>query len=271
MSTEETQYNANPSGNADVRERGHNRAVRPRLDRFRPSLRPPVRPRRIRRRRRSADHRKRARRARPRARDPRADVAPFHCAATGVGARARSRSGCGRRRSDSALAGRSAARARGMGVAGTAAVARRLVVARRAPLAHSWSRRWLLYPAFIVLGLIAVGGAFETVAEATSSNAAPLTGRTYLVDGHRLYLNCVGSGSPTVVLFNGHSARTPNWALVQSALARQTRVCAYDRAGQGWSGNASGRQDAHELAADVHALPRQGARSTRSPSLEPRT
>jgi pimeloyl-ACP methyl ester carboxylesterase len=119
---------------------------------------------------------------------------------------------------------------------------------------HNWSRRSLLYPAFAVLGLVALGGAFETVAEATTSNPAPSTGSTYLVDGHRLYLNCVGSGSPTVVLFNGLGERTPNWALVQSAVARQTRVCAYDRAGQGWSGKAPGRQDGHELAADLHGL-----------------
>jgi pimeloyl-ACP methyl ester carboxylesterase len=119
---------------------------------------------------------------------------------------------------------------------------------------HNWSRRALLYPAFAVLGLVALGGAFETVAEATTNIPAPSTGRTYLVDGHRLYLNCVGSGSPTVVLFNGLGERTPNWALVQSAVARQTRVCAYDRAGQGWSGKAPGRQDAHQLAADLHGL-----------------
>jgi pimeloyl-ACP methyl ester carboxylesterase len=92
------------------------------------------------------------------------------------------------------------------------------------------------------------------VAEATTSNPTPSSGRTYVVAGHSLYLNCVGSGSPTVVLFNGHGARTPNWALVQSAVARQTRVCAYDRAGQGWSGKAPGRQDGHELVADVHGL-----------------
>jgi pimeloyl-ACP methyl ester carboxylesterase len=119
---------------------------------------------------------------------------------------------------------------------------------------HNWSRRTLLYPAFAVLGLVALGGAFETVTEATTSNPAPSTGRTYLVDGHRLYLNCVGSGAPTVVLFNGLGERTPSWARVQSAVARQTRICAYDRAGQGWSGKAPGRQDGHELAADLHGL-----------------
>ena len=117
----------------------------------------------------------------------------------------------------------------------------------------NWSRRALLYPAFAVLSVVALGGAFETVAEATTSNS-PSTGRTYLVDGHRLFLNCVGSGSPTVVLFNGLGERTPSWAWVQSAVARQTRVCAFDRAGQGWSGNAPERQDGHQLAADLHGL-----------------
>ena len=118
---------------------------------------------------------------------------------------------------------------------------------------HNWSRRVLLYPSLFVLLLVAVGGAFETVAEATTSNPAP-AGRTYLVNGHRLYLNCVGTGAPTVVLFNGLGERTPSWAWVQRRLASMTRVCAFDRAGQGWSGAAPGRQDGHELASDLHGL-----------------
>jgi pimeloyl-ACP methyl ester carboxylesterase len=118
---------------------------------------------------------------------------------------------------------------------------------------HNWSRRALLYPALFVLGLVAVGGVFETVAEATTSNPAP-GGGTYLVDGHRLYLNCVGAGAPTVLLFNGLGERTPSWAWVQRPLASTTRVCVFDRAGQGWSGAAPGRQDGHELASDLHGL-----------------
>ena len=84
----------------------------------------------------------------------------------------------------------------------------------------NWSRRALLYPALFVLLLVAVGGAYETVAEATSSNPAP-AGRTHLVNSHRLYLNCVGAGSPTVVLFNGLGERTPSWAWVQRAPHRR--------------------------------------------------
>src|SRR5919204_2730640 len=119
---------------------------------------------------------------------------------------------------------------------------------------RNWSRRAVLYPALIVLLLVAVGGAIETVAEATASNPPPPGGRTYVVNGHRLYLNCAGAGRPTVVLFNGLGERTPSWAWVQRTLASTTRICVFDRAGQGWSGAAPGRQDGHQLASDLHGL-----------------
>ena len=76
----------------------------------------------------------------------------------------------------------------------------------------------------------------------------------YRANGHRLYLNCVGSGSPTVVLFSGLGEWTPNWAWVQANVSAKTRVCAFDRAGEGWSGGDAVRQDGHRLAADLHAL-----------------
>ena len=118
---------------------------------------------------------------------------------------------------------------------------------------HNWSRRALLYPALLVLLLVAAGGAYETVVEATSSNP-PLGGRTYLVNGHRLYLNCVGKGSPTVVLFNGLGERTPSWAWVQRTVASSTRVCTYDRAGEGWSGGTPGARNGRQLSSDLHGL-----------------
>ena len=74
------------------------------------------------------------------------------------------------------------------------------------------------------------------------------------MNGHSLYLSCSGSGTPTVLLFNGYGERTASWAQVQPNLAGTTRVCAFDRAGEGWSGPALGRQDGREVAADLHAL-----------------
>ena len=119
---------------------------------------------------------------------------------------------------------------------------------------HNWSRRAVLYPALLALLLIAVGGAVGTVAAATSSNPTPASGHTYLANGHRLYLNCVGTGSPTVVLFSGLGEWTPNWAWVQANVSHTTRVCAFDRAGEGWSGGKAVGEDGHQLAFDLHDL-----------------
>jgi pimeloyl-ACP methyl ester carboxylesterase len=119
---------------------------------------------------------------------------------------------------------------------------------------HNWSRRAVLYPAFGVLTLVSLGGATETLIEATTDNQPPPGGRTYLVAGHSLYLRCTGTGSPVVVLFNGLGERTPNWAWVQGDVQRQTRICVFDRAGEGWSGAGVGGQDAHQLSADARGL-----------------
>ena len=117
---------------------------------------------------------------------------------------------------------------------------------------RNWSRRGVLNPSLFVLLLIAAGGAFQTVSAATSANPAP--GRTYLVNGHGLYLDCVGTGKPTVVLFNGLGERTPSWAWAQQNVSTSTRVCTFDRAGEGWSGPATAGQDGHQLASDLHSL-----------------
>lgn len=119
---------------------------------------------------------------------------------------------------------------------------------------RSWSRRALLYPAFAVLMLIAVGGAYEAVAGATATQSAPKAGHLYDVNGHSLYLSCAGRGAPTVVLFNGLGERASGWARVQSNVAATARVCTFDRAGEGRSGRGPGRQDSRQLAADLHAL-----------------
>lgn len=50
-----------------------------------------------------------------------------------------------------------------------------------------------------------------------------------------LNLRCSGKGAPTVVLESGNNADSMAWAKVQPGVASFTRVCAYDRAGTGFS------------------------------------
>jgi pimeloyl-ACP methyl ester carboxylesterase len=126
------------------------------------------------------------------------------------------------------------------------------IVTRARRSLHNWSRRWLLYPACALMALAAVGGSAETVMESASQHPAP-PGHSYDVRGHRMYLHCEGTGSPTVLLSNGSGEHSSSWAWVVPAVTRDARVCSYDRAGQGWSSSA-GPQDGIALATDLHTL-----------------
>lgn len=114
--------------------------------------------------------------------------------------------------------------------------------------------RWLLYPVVGLLAAGSVGGMYESVALARDDDRYAMPGTLYDVGGHRLHLNCTGSGSPTVVLENGLGETSPVWSRMTAAVGATTRVCAYDRAGQGWSDDAARPQDGLAVAADLHAL-----------------
>src|SRR5919109_3045584 len=72
--------------------------------------------------------------------------------------------------------------------------------------------------------------------------------------GRSLYLECVGSGSPTVVLEAGFGADTFSWRDVQPEVGRSTRTCAYDRAGTGNSVAPPGVRDARDEIGDLRRL-----------------
>jgi pimeloyl-ACP methyl ester carboxylesterase len=118
----------------------------------------------------------------------------------------------------------------------------------------SRSARWLLYPVLAVLAIAAVGGGYETVRESLDARAYPPPGQLVDVGGHRLHLHCTGTGSPTVVLEPGQGGVSSDLAWVASAVARDTTVCVYDRAGRGWSDPADNPQDGAQIAADLHTL-----------------
>ena len=122
---------------------------------------------------------------------------------------------------------------------------------------HSRSRRWLLYPVIAMLAIAAVGGGYETVRAATDTEPS-MPGQLIDVGGHRLHLHCTGSGSPTVVLQPGGGEMSSNMGWIAPAVARETRVCVYDRAGRGWSEPADTTQDATQIATELHTLLQRG-------------
>lgn len=118
--------------------------------------------------------------------------------------------------------------------------------------------QFLIYPVIAMLVLASLGGGFEAVRGMTDAGARPAQGQLIDIGGHRLYLNCTGSGSPTVVLEPGAGLMSSDLGWIAPAVARDTRVCVYDRAGHGWSDPANTVQDGAQIATDLHTLLQRG-------------
>jgi pimeloyl-ACP methyl ester carboxylesterase len=123
---------------------------------------------------------------------------------------------------------------------------------------RSRSGRVLLFPMIAMLVLASLGSGYETVRGAVNAGAYPAQGQLIDVGGRHLYLNCTGSGSPTVVIEPAAGQMSSDLALITPAVARNTRVCVYDRAGRGWSDSAKTAQDGAQIATDLHTLLQRG-------------
>lgn len=82
---------------------------------------------------------------------------------------------------------------------------------------------------------------------------ASIAGR-FDIGGRSLYLECSGSGAPTVVLDAGAGMDTSTWAAVLPQLSRVSQVCAYDRANVGRSDPAPTPRTLADTVADLHEL-----------------
>lgn len=114
---------------------------------------------------------------------------------------------------------------------------------------------WLVRIVLSITVLALVGAVYELIAEAADAKAYPPPGQLVNVDGHRMHINCVGTGSPTVVIEAGLGDWSTSWAgSVQPEVAKTTRVCTYDRAGLGWSEATALPSDAEQFAGELHTL-----------------
>lgn len=114
--------------------------------------------------------------------------------------------------------------------------------------------RWMLTAVIAVLAVSSIGATYDNIARTGDQATFAAPGNLYDVGGHRLHLDCHGHGSPTVVLSNGLGEVSASWARITAPVAATTRVCAYDRAGQGWSDEAASPQDDVQSAEDLHTL-----------------
>jgi len=108
-----------------------------------------------------------------------------------------------------------------------------------------------------LLVLASVGAIYQAVSTKSDQRNYPALGQLVDVGGYKLHIYCVGKhveGSPTVILEQGLGGTSAAWARVQSEIAQSTRVCAYDRAGMGWSDSGSEPRDGQHIATELHTL-----------------
>src|SRR5215216_933258 len=107
----------------------------------------------------------------------------------------------------------------------------------------------------VVLLVLAVAGAiYQAIATMRAERAYPPPGEMVDVGGYSLHVNCVGQGSPTVILDAGLGEFSAHWVRVQREVSDTTRVCAYDRAGMGWSEMGPEPRDAKQISSELHTL-----------------
>jgi pimeloyl-ACP methyl ester carboxylesterase len=88
----------------------------------------------------------------------------------------------------------------------------------------------------------------------THAKDKPYPGKLIDIGTHRLHINCIGNGSPTVIIDSGIGGFSLEWLNIQNNLAKNVRVCSYDRAGYGWSEPGPRPRTTERITYELHHL-----------------
>ncbi len=107
----------------------------------------------------------------------------------------------------------------------------------------------------VLLILLGIGGMiYEARAETAVFTQYPAPGQIVDVNGRDMHIDCEGEGSPTIILDAGQGGWSSDWADIMPELSENNRVCAYDRAGYGWSDGGDGPRSPQDGADDLAVL-----------------
>ncbi len=107
----------------------------------------------------------------------------------------------------------------------------------------------------LLLLVVALSGAIvQSRASAADRGRYPPSGNLVPVNGRPMHIHCQGEGSPTVILDAGQGGWSIEWNEIMPQLNKTTQVCAYDRAGYGWSDPATDDRTPQNAADDLADL-----------------
>ena len=79
-------------------------------------------------------------------------------------------------------------------------------------------------------------------------------GKLIDVNGRKMHIYCIGNKSPTIILDSGTGGFSLEWIDIQHSLSQYVRVCAYDRAGYGWSDMGPLPRTTKRITHELHTL-----------------
>jgi pimeloyl-ACP methyl ester carboxylesterase len=118
-----------------------------------------------------------------------------------------------------------------------------------------WIGRALLVVLILFLGLVIYLLVRESITRSKYRALYPPAGKMVSVGTHNVHLNCVGSGSPTVVFeADLDQYGSLSWVPVQERIGELTRACSYDRAGILWSEPGPLPRDGETIARELSTV-----------------
>jgi len=117
-----------------------------------------------------------------------------------------------------------------------------------------WAFRAIKAGMVLLTALLLTGAVYQRFAVKADLEKYPPPGRMVDVDGHLFHINCSGAGPLTVILEGGAGASSLAWAWIQPEVAKNAKVCSYDRAGYSWSAPSALPMDAINTSRQLHDL-----------------
>ena len=118
-----------------------------------------------------------------------------------------------------------------------------------------WTGWIFLAGVILFLGVIVYLLVRESITRTKYRAEYPPPGKIVDIGTHAIHLNCVGSGSPTVVFeADLDQYGSLSWVPVQEAIGKITRACSYDRAGILWSEPGPLPRDGETIARELHTV-----------------
>jgi pimeloyl-ACP methyl ester carboxylesterase len=113
--------------------------------------------------------------------------------------------------------------------------------------------------ALLIATALVAGIVYEQLGRNSDAQHRFRVGRAVDIGGRTLNIDCSGEGSPAVIIMPGAGGRFGgyggyNWRKVQPEIAKLTRFCWYDRAGEGWSDPPPAPPTSASITNDLHEL-----------------